>query len=416
MEQITSESNLKEMIETYTPTYRVLLMNGIKVNPFNIEIDMKVGDVTAGHNNEQMVYEHLNKVKDMQDNKTDKLDFVKRNIIKPDKINISGFTDFIWHDQFMEEIHSFCEESKIDINPLFFSKYDKKSLQLYLCKCRNEEELPDILIGKGFSTLMSRHFTDRFIKTGVFDRKLDVNIKDLWYEAGIKDPADRYHVFGVQEDMIMQDMSIKTDVAPPKRWSDLQKPEYYNTVTQMGKPQRDHFGFNTMFYLYKEFGEKGIRDYANSVKYKWHFSRIVKDLGKESPSSSPYNVVHSFATLFFRNNPVAKVLRPTDGNPVTSVFCLVKKNAPEGAVKIAQHLFSEKIGRILTSTAGIISANPALADNQDLKIRWIGWDNIMNSTLPYLKDDLSEIAYSVYDRKEIKDNHGNKINKKKCLV
>ena len=62
MEQITSESNLKEMIETYTPTYRVLLMNGIKVNPFNIEIDMKVGDVTAGHNNEQMVYEHLNKV------------------------------------------------------------------------------------------------------------------------------------------------------------------------------------------------------------------------------------------------------------------------------------------------------------------------------------------------------------------
>ena len=49
MKKISSTSNLKKMIEIYTPTYRVLLMNGIKIDPFNIEPNISVGELVDEH-------------------------------------------------------------------------------------------------------------------------------------------------------------------------------------------------------------------------------------------------------------------------------------------------------------------------------------------------------------------------------
>ncbi len=407
MKKISSTSNLKKMIEIYTPTYRVLLMNGIKIDPFNIEPNISVGELVDEHPEWEYIYEQLNRIKQKLDSKTENIDYVRENIISPGKVNIAGFTDFLWNDRFVEEINNFCKENDIEVNQMFLPKYQKKGLQQYISLCNNIDELPDILIGKGFSTLMSQNFIDKFIKPGYFDHPIDIEVKKLWEEKGIKDEKDRYHVLGVQQEIIIQNLNIDTNIDVPKRWSDLMKPEYYNSVTQTGKPQRDHFGFILMFYLYDNYGENGIRKYANSVKNKSHFSVMVKDIVSNQQKATPFNVAHGFTSLFFRNNPNVRVLNLEEGNPVSAIFCLIKKNASKDAVKLVKHLFSDKMAQIFSSTADVITANPNFKDDKSLNIRWIGWDKIMNAKLPYLKDELSELAYEIYDKKE--NNIKNKI-------
>ena len=73
MKKISSTSNLKKMIEIYTPTYRVLLMNGIKIDPFNIEPNISVGELVDEHPEWEYIYEQLNRIKQKLDSKTENI-------------------------------------------------------------------------------------------------------------------------------------------------------------------------------------------------------------------------------------------------------------------------------------------------------------------------------------------------------
>jgi hypothetical protein len=197
--------------------------------------------------------------------------------------------------------------------------------------------------------------------------------------------------------VFLRDNTKKTTVPNPENWSDLLKPEYTNTVTQMGKPQRDHFGFNSLFYLNQQYGEQGIRDYARAVKYKWHFSKIIKDIGRDYLMASPFNVVKRYTTLFVRHNADVEVLTLKDGNPVTTFFCLVKKGSNEEVLKTARHLFSKPIAGLIEH-AGAVSAHPESEVTAHANLRWIGWEAVKSANLPFLKEELSEIAFDEYNK------------------
>jgi ABC-type Fe3+ transport system, periplasmic component len=356
-----------------------------------------LGQYLNADNREEVLAE-LNHIVQREHQDFDQLENIRRELLQPGKVNMAGFADFTWHEAFIEEMERFASAENIPLNHCFFQKNNKKAFQLYLAQCENPDELPDILVGKGFSSLMTRRFVDKFVRTGHFDTPLEADVNELWNTSGLYDTSEQYHAFGAEELVILHDKSKQANLPLPTRWSDLLKPEYADAVTQMGKPQRDHFGSNMLFYLHQQFGEQGIRDYARSVQFKWHFSKIIKDIGKNHPEASPFNVVQRYTTLFVRSNADVEVLSPEDGNPVSTFFLLVKKGSNEQVLKIARHFFSKEITGFLEN-AGAISAHPDSPVAANANIRWLGWETIKNASLPYQKDDFSEIAFEVFENK-----------------
>jgi ABC-type Fe3+ transport system substrate-binding protein len=394
---INKNTPVRRMLETYKQAYRILICAGVKILPLTIGYDEPLSKYLTDENCDRILDE-LNQMAARDQKDLMEIANLKKQLIQAHKVNMAGFADFTWHEAFIAEMEKFAKAEHIELNHNFYLKNDKKAFQFYLAKCENPDDLPDILVGKGFSSLMTRRFVDRFIRTGYFDMPLHEEVNDLWYKTGLFDVTGQYHAFGVEEQVILVDLSKPTNTPEPTRWSDLLKPEYEQTVTQMGKPQRDHFGANQLFYLHEKYGDEGIRAYARSVKYKWHFSKIIKDIGKNHLDSSPYNVVQRYTTLFVRSDAKVKVLSPEDGNPVSVFFCLVKKGSNEAVLKIARHFFSEPMADLLES-AGAVSAYAHSEVAAKANLRWIGWDAVKNSTLPYQKDDFSETAFEVFENK-----------------
>jgi len=388
---VTEQTPVRRLVETYKGAYRILICAGVKISPASISYEEVLGNYLTD-NNRIEVLEVLSQLVKKEQKDLEQAPELKSKLVQPEKVNMAGFADFTWHDAFIAEMEKFADAEGILLNQQFFLKNNKKAFQFYLAQCENADDLPDILVGKGFSSLMTRKFVDTFVRTGQFDCPLQVEVNALWKQTGLYDTTEQYHAFGAEEQVILVDKTKATDAPLPTHWSDLLKPEYAQTVTQMGKPQRDHFGANQLFYLHNRHGEQGIRDYARAVKFKWHFSKIIKDIGKNHPDSSPFNVVQRYTTLFVRSDAKVEVLSPEDGNPVSVFFCLVKKGSSEKVLKIARHFFSEQISNLLEN-AGAVSAYANSEVAGTANIRWIGWEAVKNSSLPYQKDDYSEIAF-----------------------
>jgi hypothetical protein len=316
-------------------------------------------------------------------------------------VNVAGYVSFTWQQAFVDELTVFAKTQAIRLNINIFPKYQKKEFQNYLALCQSINDLPEILIGKGFSSLNTQQFTDSWIKPGYFSSHIQDSFNPVFRKAGLVDDKHQYHTFGAEEFVMIYDPALKPNLLLPRSWSDLLKPEYKGLISQMGKNVRDHFGFVMMFYLYHQHGEDGVRKFAANVKSKQHFSGMVKKLATALPETAPVNLMHNFAKCFIRSDVRNEVqlIHPIDGNPVVAYFFLLKQGAGTDAEKLARHFYSEEIGSILEKSGSVHAAQSSVLAG-DKKMRWIGWKTVKNAPLPFLKEYLSEIAYSVYPVKE----------------
>lgn len=315
---------------------------------------------------------------------------------------MAGFVTFTWQRQFEEELMHFAKEQKIKLNLNIFLKPGKGAFQNYLSRCESPDHLPDILLGKGFSSLMTRQFVDKYLRSGIYQMVIDVPYHPSVAATSLFDPEHHYHTFGVNEFLMVYDKTKECPAGKPKSWSDLLLPEYKGMITQMGKNMCDHFGFVLLFYLYHIFGEDCIRSYVSNVKSKQHFSQMIRNMAAGHPDAAPINALHGFTTTFIRSDarPFVEIINPLDGNPVVSHFFLIKHNASNEAIEMARHLFSSQIGEILEK-GGTIHLSPTSSLAEGKRLRWIGWDAVKNAPLPYLKEYLGQVAAKIYQETEI---------------
>lgn len=326
-----------------------------------------------------------------------------RKLVKPKAVNVAGFVNFLWQNEFVAELKSKAEALNIDLNINVFPKQYKAQFQNYLSVCSSADHLPEVLIGKGFSSLMTSRFVDTFVKTGDYSYKMDEsNMGQIFVDAGLQSADADYHPFGVDEIVMLLDKTVKKDAKVPASWSDILLPEYNQLLAQMGKNQRDHFGFVIMLYLYAQHGTSGIEQYAANVKRKEHFTGIIKGIGKSDENAAVISIVHQYAEKMIRSDAKDKteIIITADGNPCVCNFFLVKSTASREAQELANHLYSPQIKAILEKGGtNHITSNSLLSGSNT--IRWVGWDAIKSFKHPYIKEYLSEIAYSKFKNETI---------------
>ncbi|WP_303922296.1 ABC transporter substrate-binding protein [Draconibacterium sediminis] len=389
---ITRETNITSLLEQY-PEYEEFIYSflGSVTNETSIEKLATENNVSC-----KALLSGLERyIKRIEQNPCDYTQ-MRNQLVKPGMVNIAGYTNFLLQDAMFNELTNFAEENNIPLNINLFPKHDKKQFQNYLAVCNSADDLPDMFIGKGFSSLTTSRFFDKFINTGLFNHPVEgIEIGKIFQDAGISDSMQAYHTFGVEEAVMVYDKSINPLLPVPNSWKDILSDTYCESLTQQGKPGQDHFGFIMMLYLYHEFGETGIARFASNVKSKQHFTHTIKNIGRKSDVVAPVNIMHSFASRFIRSDArdTVEVVKTPEGNPAVCQFFLLKSDAPKEAERMAKHLYSESVQSLLEK-CGI---HP-IASSNALTFRWIGWDTLRNLPLPYLKDHLAEIAFNHYKK------------------
>lgn len=319
---------------------------------------------------------------------------MRQRLVKPNHVNIAGYTHFLLHDGLCEALTKLARDRRLSLNLNLFRKHEKKQFQNYLALCTSPDDLPEMLIGKGFSSLTTSRFFDKFIRPGYFTHPLANPLNGKAFQpAALADSMQSCHAFGVDETLMMYDSSLASSVPMPRSWNEILTAPYQNALTQMGKSGYDHFGFNTMLYLYQAYGNEGIARFAANVKAKQHFTHTVKNIGRNSEQVAPVNIMHRFAAGFIRSEAKTSVqgIETHEGNPVACHFFLLKKQAPQSCEVFAHLLFSEAVQQGLQK-AGV---HP-LSAYAGSRMRWIGWDTLRSLPLPFLKDQLAEIAFNHY--------------------
>lgn len=317
---------------------------------------------------------------------------MRARLIKEDCINVAGFVDFVWHHEFIEELHRFALLNNITLNLNIFSKYEKKAFQHYLAVCDCAEDLPDILIGKGFSSLMTQRFIKKFIDSNAYCCDLSAyQHNPMFQQAGLYDVNNNFHPFAIEEQLIVYDSSIALATQLPTSLEALTDAKYKQLVTQMGKANSQHESFTSMCYLYQSLGAEGIKAYVRNLKSRQHFSQIAKDIGRKKLTATPINVMRHYAYNMIRSDAKAqlKVIAPRAGNPVVALFFMVKQQSNAEVLKVAKHLYSQEIANIIAKSGALHAACVA---EPAKKVRWIGWETVKNLNLPYVKESLSEMA------------------------
>lgn len=323
-------------------------------------------------------------------------DDMRRRLIKPGQVNIAGYTHFLLQEGLCNSLNKLARDSNIPLNLNLFPKHEKKKFQNYLALCSSPDDLPEILVGKGFSSLNTSRFFDKFIRPGHFTHPLKEPVSgEAFQPVELADRSQAYHAFGIEEALMVYDHSLCSSVSMPRSWEEILSDSYRNSLTQMGKSGQDHFGFIVMLYLYCAFGAEGIARFASNVKRKQHFAVTVKNIGRKSDGVAPVNIMHSFAARFIRSDAKDTVQRvePADGNPTVCHFLLLKKNASHESELLAQFLFSDAVQAMLKSS-GITPVSAF----EKRRMRWIGWDTLGTLPLPFLKDQLAEIAFQYYKK------------------
>lgn len=322
---------------------------------------------------------------------------MRSRLIVPGSVNVAGFVHFLWQESLVHELKARAKALKINLNINLFPKHLKKEFQNYLSLCNTADDLPEILIGKGFSSLSATRFYDQFLRTGHYRHELPFeSMSDSFYNAGFSDREHIFHPFGIEEMVMVFDKTVQQSVAMPGSWDDLLTPEYKDMVCQMGKDRNDHFGFVVLLYFFSLYGMPGVVKYAANVKVRQHFSQTVSDIGKNHPSCAPVNILHQFAADLIRSNAreVTERITPKEGNPGICHYFMLKNTAGPQELEIAAHLYAPSV-RSIVEKSGVhhITSTPSSGNS---KIRWIGWETLKTLPMPYMKEYLAEIAYEHY--------------------
>ncbi len=259
-------------------------------------------------------------------------------------------------------------------------------------KAESIEQLPDVIASVGFGDFFREEFVERFINKGYFRTIEYTHLNQAFVSSGIPDPDNCYTVYSVFPLVMLLDKKRLGELPVPKQWSDLMNPAYINNIiigASSGEVHEDLF-----LYIYKEYGEEGLKMLSKNIKTGWHASLMAKVAGTNSNEGAAIYVIPWMFAKSCPRTEATQVVWPIDGALTTPMYLLVKESA-FGKYKVF-------VDFIIGSTYGKLSANnyfPVLNGKVDNRLpegavlKWLGWDYIKAHSMEKLKKYVVNIFY-----------------------
>lgn len=262
-----------------------------------------------------------------------------------------------------------------------------KSLSNIL-SAESEDEMPDIAVTFGLGDFVNSKIIDKFISKGVYKNVIPIEKCSYLKEVDMKDPFDAYGIFGVFPTIIMIDKKKIGNLPIPSKWEDLLNPVYKDSICIPG----GHGDVASLLplYIYKEFGNEGLKKLDNNVSNVLHGSRVAQIAGSNKSECAPIYIVSWFFAKACANENV-EIIWPEDGALIDPLIMMVKKELPTDLNRIKDFLLSKEVSSMLADNY-FPSTSPLIENKFPLnpKFKWIGWDYIIDNKMEVLKEEVTK--------------------------
>ncbi|WP_027179624.1 ABC transporter substrate-binding protein [Maridesulfovibrio bastinii] len=247
------------------------------------------------------------------------------------------------------------------------------------------DKLPSIIASIGFGDFFRKGFSDKFVKTGLFEAVLPEKVTPLHEKAGIVDPKGHYTVYALTPYIFMVDKQRLGDTPPPEKWADLLDPKYRGQINMCG--DGDDMADAVLMLIYKDFGMEGIKKLAANANGLMHSSRMGKSGGAEK-GGGIYILPYFFAETS-KQPEYMEVIWPKDGTAASPIYFLAKKDARPRIDKILE-FFIKGFGEIPSAQWFLPLGGPLPPTHApENTIKWVGWDFIYDNDITVLRDELN---------------------------
>lgn len=267
----------------------------------------------------------------------------------------------------------------------------------YLDYAEEADELPDIMMMAGFSFLYKK-FVTRFVSQGVYAKAMPRLVHPRLAETGIVDPDGHFSVIAVNTLVMVVDQKRLGNLAMPKSWGDILKPEYKNKVVIRG--QGDYFCDIVELNIFQDYGLDGIEKLGNAVKCGLHPSQMVKQL-LSSQEAAPIYVMPYFFYKTMKEQDHISVVWPEEGALTYPVSLLIKEEKKEEFNELVEYLTGPKVAQICASAYFPAVHNAAEVHlPPEAKFKWLGWDFIRSHDMEALIEELNDKFLAAFHRKK----------------
>ncbi|NTU98111.1 MAG: ABC transporter substrate-binding protein [Chlorobiaceae bacterium] len=261
---------------------------------------------------------------------------------------------------------------------------DSKGIEGELKAAESEEEIPEIMIAAGLHTVLSKGFKKRFIDSGIYT--------GITSEAALGKMPDAYKkiatennigIFSIGQWSIVCDLSLKTAVPYPHRWTDLVNPRYKDLITVHGYNGKASIAA-LLLVLREQLGKNAVIDFAGNIRNVWHFAEVLKRLDSSEPRRTPFNLLPNAATVQMPSKKQAAILEFEDGPVLAPMLMYVKTSRMEECRPLVNFLHSATIRHALRR------GDFFLADEFDWSqpFSYPSWEYLMNNDYEELVAEL----------------------------
>jgi len=148
-----------------------------------------------------------------------------------------------------------------------------------------------VFFSKEFNEYLGLDFQKK--TEGMFTGGFYEKVNPVLEEAGLCDPENIYNVYGVMAETFLIDKKRLGDLPVPRTLEALLDPMYENNIIIFGK-DRETISNALFLYIYKSYGEEGIRKFAGNVKHALHGSVMSKTAGSSRSEGGAIYLVSWF--------------------------------------------------------------------------------------------------------------------------
>lgn len=310
------------------------------------------------------------------------------------EITISGLLPCPVRLPLLEGFDRFVEQYSKETGTTVSYKFEAASLgsawmDEHIQTVTSADQLPDIFVSAGFETFFDPRTIGKYKDQGLFADLTGDTINRSFDGLELKDPKGRYGLISVVPSAFMINHDELGDLAPPRTWADILKPEYEQKVAL---PVGDFDLFNAILLtIHKMYGDEGVKKLGRCMLKSMHPAQMIKNAQRVAEEKPPITIIPYFFSRMAGMVKSLEVVWPEDGAIISPIFMLAKADKRDKLQPIADFLASREVGETLTNRGLFPALNPEVENQlpEQHPWQWVGWDYL------YSHDIAEQIRYTV---------------------
>ena len=276
-----------------------------------------------------------------------------KNFVKPECINVYVSLPCPLKVPFKQLFDPFMESWNSDSNnlPINIPSKDTCSpgdFEELMMTSDSEDLLPDVYITSSYKILFSELFSEKYLMSNIYTG-LPKEMYGDDYPENVIEVAEKYNIgfLGFSSWGLIHDTKYTGEHSIPARWEELTEPGYKNLISIHGCHGQAG-NISMLMNLKSAGGSTAIELLAHNIKKAEHFSKLIKELGSNKDSATPFYIMPNVAIANIPSTKKAELINVKE-QVISPLMIIVKQSRLKESRGLLEFFTGSVFKRLLAS-------------------------------------------------------------------